>query len=148
MLSFWQCKAVPPSLMTFFIFSNGIDNPSQVAEKDLMGKIKKGRTTSRSKSRQPPFPFFLLLQSSFLFFAFPRSLSGIFLPAPLQHLPHQQSQVPKKWQQLPNIAFNALRNATRQFPRMQWCTDLLWSAEKYKSTKFNPINSTVPLRLW
>ena len=56
MLLFWQCKAVPPFLMVFFIFSNGIDNPSQVAEKDLVGKIKKGRTTSRSKSRQPPFP--------------------------------------------------------------------------------------------
>ena len=55
MLSFWQCKAVPLSLMVFFIFSNGIDNPSQVAEKDLMGKIKNGRT-SRSKSWQPPFP--------------------------------------------------------------------------------------------
>ena len=55
MLSFWQCKAVPPSLMVFFIFSNGIDNPSQVAEKDLTGKIKKGRTTSRPKSRQPLF---------------------------------------------------------------------------------------------
>ena len=56
MLSFLQCNAVPPSLMIFFIFIIGIDNPAQVAEKDLMGKIKKGRTTSRPKSRQPPFP--------------------------------------------------------------------------------------------
>ena len=55
MLSFWQCKALHPSVMVFFIFSNGIDNPSQVAEKDLMGKIKNGRT-SRSKSWQPHRP--------------------------------------------------------------------------------------------